>query len=146
MRLPRGAALLAACCGFAAPALAGTKTDGWDVRLIPYVWTASVDGSVSHPALSAPIRAQASFGDVLKRLDIGGMVALEARKGRIGILAEALHISMSDTASMPVVGLPVALSTRTSGGLLAGEVRIVDTDALSLDALAGLRYLFSPSF
>lgn len=140
MRKALCAGLLAACSGFAAPAFADTKNDGWDVTLVPYVWTASVDGTVAHPALSTPISAQANFGDVLERLDIGGMVALEARKGRVGIIAEVLHISMSDTASMPLLGLPVGLSTRTTGGFLAGEVRVVDTDALSIDTIAGLRY------
>ncbi len=122
------------------PALADTNDTDWEVRLTPYVWTAGVEGSVTHPALSTPISAEASFGDVLDRLDIGGMAALEARKGRVGIIADALHIRMSDTAAMPLLGLPVDLSTRTTNALLAGAVRVVEADAGAIDALVGARY------
>lgn len=114
--------------------------DGWSVTATPYVWAAGVDGRVDHPLLPASISATAGFGDVLERLDIGGMIALEARKGRFGILAEGMHIAMSDRASLPVLGLPVDLSTRTSGALLSGELRFIDGDAVSVDALAGVRY------
>jgi hypothetical protein len=74
------------------PAAPGSK---WEWTIAPYLWGAGVSLDVDangNPVLGG----DASFKDLLHKLDIGGMLHFEARHGKAGLLADALYISLSD--------------------------------------------------
>ena len=137
-----GAVTLLAMGMATSPALAGadeTGKDEWSFNLVPYVWAAGAEGSLSHRALPRGVEAGLGFRDIFERLDVGGMLAFEARRGRTGILLDALYVSLSDEGRLPVIGLPVDAGARTFTGLAAIQHRAVDQGRGSLDLLAGVR-------
>lgn len=79
------AALAAISMCFANSALAASAP--WEVRVVPYVWTAGVDGSLSHEGFPLSVKPSASFGDVFSRLDAAGMLVFEAHGDRWGCSA-----------------------------------------------------------
>lgn len=124
--------------GFAAaPACAA---DGWRFNLMPYVWGAGMDGTVRHEKLPGSIGVEADFGDVLDNLDVGGMLAFEGHKGRAGFLLDAMYVKLSTDATVPQIGLPVSLGSKTFTGMAAGQYRLVEDSIGSIDLLAGVRY------
>ena len=120
-----------------APAVAG---EGWQFNLAPYVWGAGIDGRVAHAALPRDFDVDMPFSDILQNLDVGAMLAFEARKGRAGLVLDGLYVKTSNDATIPRLGLPVSLGATTFTGLVAGQYRIVDDGVGSLDVVAGVRY------
>lgn len=135
----RGAGLLAILFSLplAAPAAA---EDGWHFNVMPYVWAAGMDGSLSHPGLPKDLVVDAKFRDVLSNLDIGAMLAFEGHNGRVGFLLDGMYVKLSREAVAPIVGLPVSLGATTFTGLAAGQYRIAEDSIGSFDLLAGVRY------
>lgn len=127
----------------------GDDSDGWQFSFIPYVWATGIDGDLTHPQLPVNVRVRASFGDVLENLDIGGMATLEARKGRFGVLVDAIYSRSSGEASLtslptvPVVlpiGVPVEARAENTSLLGALQYRVGEKDSSTLDMLVGARY------
>ena len=65
-----------------------TQDDAWTLRLTPYVWGSSTEGTFAHARLPVTLRTSKSFRDSLEELDAGAMGAFEARRGRHGLLLE----------------------------------------------------------
>lgn len=130
-----GAVLLAA----AFSPEAAQAEDDWHFRLTPYVWAAGLDGRFSQAGLPV-VETSVDFGDVLDSLDAGAMLAFEARKGRFGILADMLYISLSESGRVPAIGLDARASSRTTTSLVSGFYRAWAEEKSYLDAVAGLRY------
>ncbi|TPE62149.1 hypothetical protein FJQ54_06320 [Sandaracinobacter neustonicus] len=119
---------------------AAASDGGWEFNVAPYLWGAGIDGRLAHPALPQDVSVEVPFSDIWKNLDIGGMVAFEARKGRVGLLLDGLYVKTSNDATIPQLGLPVSLGATTFTGMAAGQYRIVEDGIGSLDLLAGARY------
>lgn len=118
--------------------------DRWSYRAMPYLWSTSFDGSVSHAQLPLGFRADSGFGDAWKDLDvdkIGGMGAFEASKGRHGILVDGLYAKLSTTVQAPLMGaqLPARLKLRASTGLVAYRYGWLENTSSHLDLLVGAR-------
>ncbi|MFN3591930.1 MAG: hypothetical protein ACK4TG_07055, partial [Thermaurantiacus sp.] len=135
------AAIPALFAGLIISAPAKADSAGWEFNVVPYLWTAGVDGRLSHRNFPLEIEASASFGDILKRLDIGGMVAFEGRRGRWGFVGDAFTVGLSDdSARIPVLGVPIGLKANTTSLMGGAQFRVVDDEAVSLDLLAGVRF------
>lgn len=122
---------------------------GWRFSLIPYLWATGIDGDINHPDLPVNVRARASFGDVLENLDLGGMATFEARKGRFGVLIDAIYAKSSGEGSLtslplvPVplpIGIPVEAEAENASVLGALQFRVAQKGESTLDLLAGARY------
>lgn len=111
----------------------------WRFRVTPYLWAAGLDGRFSQAGLPV-IETSADFGDVLDALDAGGMLAFEARRGRFGVFADTLYISLSESGQVAAVGLDATASSRTTTALVSGSYRAWSAENFHLDVLAGLRY------
>ena len=143
MGISRGAQMRIGCVAGLVLGLLSTPAaaeEGWQFNLAPYLWGAGIDGRVAHAALPNDVSVDMPFSDIWKNLDIGAMVAFEARKGRTGLLLDGLYVKTSNDATIPQLGLPVSLGATTFTGLVAGQYRVVDDGVGSLDLLAGVRY------
>jgi len=70
----------------------------WEWTIAPYVWTAGVSLDVEANG-NLVLGGDATFPDILDKLDIAGMLHFEARHGKAGLLADGLYLSLSDESS-----------------------------------------------
>jgi opacity protein-like surface antigen len=80
---------------FASPVYAQSQTspsDDWEIRLMPYVWMASIDADKTVSGLTGSV--DLSFGDVLDNLDFTAMGRLEVWKGKWGFTFDGLYLDL----------------------------------------------------
>lgn len=124
----------AAVIGTASPAAAEELTGS--VTL--YGWLPWIDADVTtgRGGLSASL----SGGDVLNALDFTIMATAEAQYGRFGVLVDFVYAKLSDQQTLRG---PFASTLRLglSQTLLTGALtyRVIDDEAVAIDALAGAR-------
>jgi hypothetical protein len=70
----------------------------WEWTIAPYVWGAGVKLDVEANG-NLVLGGDATFPDILDKLDIAGMLHFEARHGKAGLLADALYLSLSDEST-----------------------------------------------
>jgi len=63
----------------------------WEWTIAPYVWTAGVSLDVEADG-NLVLGGDATFPDILDKLDIAGMLHFEARHGKAGLLADGLYL------------------------------------------------------
>ncbi|HEY7658101.1 MAG TPA: hypothetical protein VH881_14635 [Burkholderiales bacterium] len=143
--------LLATLALAPAPAQAQTAAaapgSGWTFDFTPYIWGVAMSGDVQGRTLPT-ISIDMSFSDILDNLDSGLLGAFEARKGRWGLLFDAIYMKLegSGTASRTGPG-PIGATATANADLevaqtmLAAAVayRVVEGRA-PLDVIGGLRY------
>lgn len=133
----------------------------WKFSVMPYVWLPGIKADLKYgpPAGgSATANVSADDSDVLSSLQMALMLAGEARKGRWFVTTDYMYLDLGKTDSKvksvdfnPGSG-PVNVSTTHIGGnsessfkgsvwTLAGGYAIVNEPSVSLDLLAGFRYL-----
>jgi hypothetical protein len=114
--------------------------DGWHVGITPYLWFAGVDGTVGALGREASVHAGAS--DVLSKLNIGLMGAVEVRYKRVIIPVDFLWIKLSDDKALPFGIVATSIKAKMTEALLTPKFgyRIVDEKRLKVDALFGIRY------
>jgi opacity protein-like surface antigen len=143
-------ALLAGMLGAGTAATAQTtaaQTGNWQFELTPYFWAAGMKGDVQVGSLPK-ISTDVSFSDIADVLDFGLMGAFEARKGRWGVLFDAIYmkLSMDGTASRTGPG-PIGATATASASLemkqtllaAAASYRAVEGRS-PVDVIGGLRY------
>lgn len=138
-----GLALLVAALPAPASAQSPERADtgAWQSRLTPYLWGAGLEGTVG--ALGRRARIDQGFGDILDDLELGGMLGFEARRDRVGLLGDVLHVRLGESGRMVAPpGVPVSATarTRTTTALLAAQYRVADDERGSVDVLGGLRH------
>jgi len=139
------AGTLALGAGAAATAQTTTaQTGGWQFELTPYIWAAGMKGDVQSGPLPK-ISVDVSFSDILDVLDFGLMGAFEARKGRWGMLFDAIYmkLEMDGTASSTGPGgLTVNAKLEMKQTLLAAAAMYRAVEGRSpVDVVGGLRYV-----
>ncbi len=114
--------------------------DGWQFRVAPNIWGAGLSGD-SRIGASGAASIDASFSDVTKVLDIGFMSALEARKGRWGIVGDIFYVKLS-TESQPLDNDLGRLDAEVTNTMyhLGVAYRVAEGPLGYVDAMAGLRY------
>jgi len=145
------AAVLAALSLSPAPAqaqaAAAAPGSGWTFDLTPYIWGVAMSGDVQGGALPA-INIDMSFSDILENLDAGLLGAFEARKGRWGMLFDAIYMKLegSGTASRTGPG-PIGATATASADLeltqkmfAAAVAYRMQEGRAPIDVIGGLRY------
>ena len=79
---------------------AGGPSGDWRYEFTPYLWASGMKGDVQAGNLPRT-SVDMSFTDILDILDFGIMGAFEARKGRWGLLFDAIYMKVSDPAPKP---------------------------------------------
>lgn len=140
-----GACAVAADLGSTPPAAAAPApvptTDAPVISATFYLWASALKGTTSTlPPLPAT-DIDLSFSDVLKNFDGGLMGAGEMRVGRWSILADVMFTQVSPGGTMPgPFRADVEVRSRSLTFQANVLYRLYDTDVLSVDAGAGLRF------
>ncbi|MBB5326518.1 hypothetical protein [Tunturiibacter gelidoferens] len=126
----------------AAPATNPADDDKWHLAISPYLWFAGVHGTIGARDRSASFHA--SVGDVLSKLNIGLMGAVEARKRRFVVPIDFMWIKLSDDTAIPEEAYPgvSTIKAKMTETIFTPKVgyRVVDSPKLQTDVLVGLRY------
>ena len=138
---------------YAGAAAAQTASEDWDFRATLYLFYSSIGGDIRLPT-GAGAEIDLSQDDLVDHLKFTGMVAFELQRGRWGGFADAIYLdigdSKSDTGMLAIGGgtpLPpgitadVSLDTKAWVVTLAGNYRVLSSDATKLDFIAGARLL-----
>jgi hypothetical protein len=97
-------------------------SDRWTVAVAPYLWAASMDGHAGVAGTKADI--DVPFSDLLKDLSFGAMLAVDVRKGRLGVGANGLFARVSPDAEVGDVKID---ATSDSGQLtIAPFYRLIE--------------------
>lgn len=135
--LPKGLRALgcAVCLGLATAAQAQDRT--WDFTGYLYLWGPALNGETTTGQ-----SIDLSFSDILDNLDFALMGAIEAPRGRISILADALYLNLSDDQDAAVgLGIPATADVDVKGTVFSGSLGydLIDRDETRLVALGGFR-------
>ena len=119
----------------------GAQADRWSFTIAPYVYMTGLQGDVGTLPPLPPPKVDASFGDIIKEINLGFMGTGELRKGRIGILADVFWVRIKDDFEIPGSSL-FSGGTFESDSLMAsvaGAFRIVQGAHGWLDLVGGVR-------
>lgn len=141
------AALLLGAGAPAGAQTAGGQSGGWQYELTPYLWASGMKGDAQAGALPKT-SVDMSFTDILDVLDFGLMGAFEARKGRWGLLFDAIYMKVSDSATASRTGpgpigatLTAHADVKMEQTMLAGALAYRAVEGRSpVDVIGGLRY------
>ena len=113
---------------------------GWSFTVAPYLWMAGLQGDIAQFG-SREVEVDVSFSEIIKHFDFGAMGVTEARHGVFGILTDFEYIKLSAEANTPfgIFANDIDVTSKTLSVMAAGEFRLVESDALSVDVLAGGR-------
>lgn len=128
-----------------APAAIADKPN-WAVQVTPYLWAASIKGTVS-PFKRAPSMAiEKPFKDIIDNLNFGGFLDIWVRHNRYVLSSDIMYVSTTDSHNIgalpmigPTRGLSADVDTRQFSASLKAGYRVYDTPDLTVDLLAGAR-------
>jgi hypothetical protein len=141
----------ALCCGLgvtliprqavADEAQSPASSDDWSFNIAPYVWAASLKGSIAPFPRAPTADVDVSFKDIFENLDIAGMAFAEVRYQRFGGYADLIYTSISADADTPfgVLFDDIDAENEIFIGTFGGSYRVNATEHASLDLLAGAR-------
>lgn len=135
--LPRCVAVALALLTCAVPNLSRAENGSWDLWLAPYLWGLSMKGNLGVGHHQADV--DVPFSDIVKDLDFGLMVFLDARKDRVGFFLNPIVSRVSSEETVHGLGVK---ATNDSAIVAAGAYyRLIETH---WDAAASRRFILEP--
>lgn len=154
-------AMLAFALAAPLPAAGQATDDKWQFSLMPYLWLPTIDANLrfqTRAGGSPEVDVKAHPGDYLSDVQMALMLVFEARKSKWLVFSDITYMKLSDdTSSVRAInfnpGLPPnPISTTLNSGThtdlyaaiwtVAGGYNLVQDPKLSLDLIAGARYLW----
>ena len=121
------------------PATTGAQPPKWQFELTPYFWLAGITGTIGIGRLPSQ-EVSASFSDILSHLTFGIMGTGEVRRGRFGVLADAVYMNVSqDGITSPPEWSGANANLKQGLYTFAATVRATK-GKIPLDVVAGGRY------
>lgn len=114
--------------------------DEWHFSVAPYVWAQNIRGNLGHPAVGTH-SIKSKFSDIIKDVDLAFMAMGEARKGPYSVLFDVMYIHSKIKKDLPA-SIPAdqfRAKGKVATGFLGAGYTVYRSDALRLDAVAGLR-------
>ena len=126
----------------------------WHFVLAPYLWFPGAHGDLG--ALGRNVGFKASPTDLLSHFRFGLMGAVEARYQRLLLTVDLMYMRLSADKARPLENLGGAISANITANTVIVTpkvgLRLINTEKIKIDALAGVRYWnfsenlsFSPS-
>jgi len=119
-----------------------SSSEEWSFTVMPYIWGTSLKGTTAPlPSLPA-VEVDASFGDIIKEVNLGYMGSAELRKGKFGIISDVIWIDLSAEASgplPPVFSSFIELDYTSLIASLLGAYRVLEQERGWLDLVVGVR-------
>lgn len=137
-------AVLAFAASTSALAQASPPADTWQFEVTPYFWAAGMSGWGRIGARTPTVKFDTSFSDVWRNLDVGAMGTIEARKGRWGVLFDAMYVKLGQDSEPLAGGELGTAKLKVSQTILqlASAYRVVDDRVMPIDVLGGARYTY----
>jgi hypothetical protein len=123
--------------GMAAQAQTAQAQAGWSYEFDLFGWGAGLGGDVG-PNFG-PYHVDASFSDLAKYLDLGGMGHFEARRCKWGLMVDAVYVNLGHSADNRF-GFPVKVNVEDMILGLEGTYRFYEDPRASFDLTLGVRY------
>ncbi len=128
-----------------------TQKDGWQFEAAPYLWAAGISVTTASGS-----EVDIDFSDIMDNLDLALMGVFGAHKGRWSLLMDVIYLNAEDddadgTATVPVgplgrssVTVNADADVKMTSWILTPVVgyRAVQNEKVSLDVVAGARYLY----
>jgi hypothetical protein len=137
-----GAAGAPASAQTTAPAESGR----WTLTVAPYLWATSLEGNTSSGGVDADV--DLPFNDIVDNLAFGGMLGVDVRKGRFGVIFDGVVARQETESDIQQVELDMTVDSSWLG--VAPYYRVVDWTyrqsasgqplRFVVEPLAGLRY------
>lgn len=118
-----------------AAANAQQAPDRWTVELTPYLWAAGLDGNTAADGTGSEIDTDYKFFS-LDNLDFALGTAVEAHKGRWGVLGDAMYVKFSDEFDRAP-----SSEVELSGGVFDMVGLMAARNGRPLELVFGLRYV-----
>jgi hypothetical protein len=114
--------------------------DNWHFTLTPYLWFPGVSGTTG--VFNHDVNMHLSAGDLLSHFRIGLMGHMEARKNRFVVPLDVFWIKLRADHATPFDPGVSNVQLDINEFMLTPEAgyRIVDSEKIKIDALAGMRY------
>ncbi len=127
---------------FATDASTASASD-WHLTVSPYLWFPGVHGNIGGPN-GGEIGFSASPSDLLSHFRIGLMGVAEPRYKRIVMPLDIMWIRLGDDRSLPNTPGQGVANLHATEFFLAQKIgyRVIDSERLKIDALAGFRYWY----
>jgi hypothetical protein len=113
----------------------GGTSQRWTVELTPYLWAAGLDGDTAADGAGSEIDTDYTFFS-LDNLDFALGAAVEARKGRWGMLYDAMYVEFSDAFERGA-----GSEVEVSGGFVETIGSVAARNGRPLELLFGLRFV-----
>jgi opacity protein-like surface antigen len=121
------------------PATSETAAPKWQFELTPYLWMAGISGDIKIGRLPSQ-EVSASFGDILDHLTFAIMGTGEVRRGRFGLLADAVYMNLSQNDTTAPPGFSGTDVNVKQGLYTFGAIFRATRGKIPLDVVAGGRY------
>lgn len=115
-------------------------SDGWKYSASLYLWGSGLEGETANGA-----DIDVSFSDIVDNFDFGYMGTFGAQKGKWGFLTDVIYLKVGDKPNTWQQGDgPTLTNIQVKTWVVTPMVtyRVKESDQLSLDLLAGARYLY----
>jgi hypothetical protein len=115
--------------------------DDWSMEIAPYVWAAGLEGDIAPFPRAPASEVDVSFKDILKHLDMAGMVFAKLRYQRFAGYADLIYTSISADVDTPLGVLfdDADAENDIFIGTFGGAYRAIESEHASLDLLVGAR-------
>jgi|HubBroStandDraft_6_1064221.scaffolds.fasta_scaffold134011_3 hypothetical protein len=135
-----GAPTSSAATASAAAASAGSESD-WHFVVAPYLWFPGVHGSIGGPN-GRQVGFSASPGDLLSHFRFGIMGVVEPRYKRILMPLDIMSIWLGSNRALPNTPSQAVAKLKANEFILTQKIgyRLIDSEKVKIDALAGFRY------
>ena len=141
--IPLACLVLCASAGFAAAGDSAEllRRDDWSFNISPYVWAASLEGTVAAVPGLPPIEIDAGFKDILRNLDLAAMTLVELRYRRFGAYADMFYTDISTGAETPrqILFDDIDVRSELFIGTFGGSYRAIAGERGFVDLLAAAR-------
>ena len=132
-------AMLAVTAAVAPSVSHASGEDGWQWMAEPYAWVASI--STDMRTFSPPTEAgsDASFSDIVDKLDGVFMGRIEGRNARFGVFADFIYLGLADSTQHRVLRTSTDLDARLLDA--AATLRVSGAHDHGLEVYGGARYI-----
>lgn len=115
--------------------------DDWSMEIAPYVWAAGLEGDIAPFPRAPTAEVDVGFKDILKHLDMAGMVFAKLRYQRFAGYTDLVFTSISADADTPfgVLFDEADADNDIFIGTFGGAYRAIESEHASLDLLVGAR-------
>jgi hypothetical protein len=115
-----------------------TPTSDWHLTVAPYLWFPAVHGGIGIDGRETSFSVSA--GDLLSHFRFGLMGLVEPRYKRIVMLLDIIWVRLGDDRALS--NLATVANLKGTEFILAQKIgyRVIDTDRIKIDGLAGFRY------